>query len=136
MTTLYFKMLDNGKLPESIKQNLIDVLPEYAGKEISITIQEKKKKRNLDQNSYYWYQIIPHVREVRFSNGDPTTDEAVHEDLLTEFAPRVEAVGIKTMQGKRPMRSKEMSVNEFSQYVTAITAAMADFGNPVPLREE
>lgn len=136
MNTIYITMLDDGKLPENGKTALASLLPSYAGKEISIVVQEKKEKRNLGQNSYYWSIIVPHVRKVRLDHGDPVTDEAVHEDLLCEFAPRKEAVGIKTMQGKRPMRSKEMSVKEFSDYVTAITAAMSAFGSPIPLREE
>ena len=60
----------------------------------------------------------------------------MHEDLLFEFAPRVEGKCFKINNGRRPMRSKEMSVKEFSEYVTVITAEMASFGSPVPMREK
>lgn len=136
MPKLFFKVLEGGKLPDGIKQSLLMILPELAGKEVYLEITEKKEKRNNPQNSYYWSQIIPHVRKVRAELGDPVSEETVHEELLHEFAPRVEGKAIKTDYGNRPMRSKEMSVKEFSEYVTAITAAMAAFGHPVPIKEE
>lgn len=136
MRTIHAKLLDGGKLPEGAKSALATILPEFAGKEVSITIKEKKERRNNDQNAYYWGVIIPHVRKVRAEHGDPVSEDVVHEDLLFEFAPRVEGKALKTDNGKRPMRSKEMSVKEFSEYVTVITATMANLGFPVPLEGE
>mgnify|MGYP001558586097 CR=1 FL=1 len=65
MRKLFFKVLEGGKLPDGAKQNLLTILPGFAGKEVSLTIEEKKERRNNDQNAYYWSQIIPHVRKVR-----------------------------------------------------------------------
>jgi len=96
MNTLYCKMLDDGKLPDGAKSALATLLPKYAGKEISITIAEKKDKRNLEQNKFYWKVIVPHVREVRAKHGDMVGEDTAHEDLLFEFAPRLEGRCIKT----------------------------------------
>ena len=114
MKRLKFFVTSDGKLPEGVRETLKWLIPTFAGKQVELTLGEAKDKRSLEANSYYWAVILPHVRKVRFENGDPVSEEAVHEDLLVEFAPRVEAVGIKTMLSTRPMRSKEMNVHQFS----------------------
>jgi hypothetical protein len=135
MNTYSFCVLENGKLPEGIRNTLANIFPSYAGKRLKMTISEYKEKRSLDQNAYYWSGIVPHVRKVRFDMGDPLTIEQVHEDLLAQFAPGKEAKRLDGAPYNRPMRSKEMSVGEMAEYITAITACMAEFGHPVPTRD-
>lgn len=135
MTTLTFYMQDDGKLPVGIRESLSHMLPKFAGKKLRLTLVEAKEKRSLDQNALYWAAIIPHVRQVRFDAGDPVSEEQVHEDLLSEFAPRVESKKLDGSIVIRAMRSKEMSVPQFSDYVTAIIARMAEFGNPLLIME-
>jgi hypothetical protein len=133
MKTYSFCILPDGKLPDGMRATLANVFPSFAGKRIKMSIAEHKEKRSLDQNAYYWSVIVPHVRKVRFEMGDPLTVDQVHEDLLAQFAPGKEA---KRMDGKpynRPMRSKEMSVGEMADYITAITACMADYV-PIPIQ--
>lgn len=128
-----FMVGDNGKLSDASRQIMANVISTFAGKWIKIAVSERKEKRSLDQNSYYWGVIVPHVRKVRFESGDPLTAEQVHEDLLAQFAP---SVTMKRLDGAiytRPMRSKEMSVAEMATYITAITETMAAFGEPVPV---
>ncbi len=135
MNTYSFCILPDGKLPEGMKATLANVFPSYAGKRIKLTVAEYKEKRSLNQNSYYWSAIVPHVRRVRFDMGDPLTIEQVHEDLLAQFAPSAMAKCLDGRKYARAMRSKEMSVAEMAEYITAITACMAEFGHPVPIRE-
>lgn len=136
MITYTFCMLENGKLPLGIKETLARILPSFAGRKVKMSIAEAKEKRSLDQNAYYWVAIIPHIRQVRFDAGDPVTLDQCHEDLLEEFAPRVECKRFGGEGYTRSMRSKEMSVPEMANYLTAITARMAQFGNPIPLNEK
>lgn len=135
MTTLTFFILPDGKLPHGIKDTLARLIPSMAGKKVNLSLIEAKEKRSLDQNSYYWGVIVPHVRQVRFDMGDPLSPEKVHEDLLVDYAPLVDAKTLTGKSYKRPMRSKEMSVDQMAQYITAISAVMAQFGNPIPLQE-
>lgn len=130
-----FQLSANGSMPDAIAHVFTNALLSFSGKKVRISIEEAKTIRSLDQNSYYWGVIVPHVRKVRFDMGDPTTVEQTHEDLLAQFAPSKEARKLNGETYERPMRSKEMSVNEMSQYVTAITACMAEFGHPVPMRD-
>lgn len=107
------------------------IFPAYAGKKISLAINESKEKRSLDQNAYYWAGVVPHVRQVRFDAGDPVSMDQCHEDLLEEFAPRITCKRIDGTPYTRAMRSKEMNVKQMAEYITAITARMAQFGNPI-----
>lgn len=135
MTTYTFCILPDGRLPVGIKETLARVFPSFAGKKVRLSLSEAKEKRSLDQNAYYWVAIVPHVRHVRFEMGDPLSIDQVHEDLLSQFAPTVSG---KTLKGNiylRPMRSKEMSVQQMADYITAITGLMAEFGHPVTMQE-
>lgn len=132
MNSYSFCVLENGKLPDGIKSILANIFPLYAGKRLKLTIAEHKEKRSLDQNSYYWSAIVPHVRKVRFDMGDPLSIEQIHEDLLSQFAPVKSSRRLDGSAYIRPMRSKEMSVGQMAEYITAITGVMAEFGFPVP----
>lgn len=135
MNTYTFCMLETGKMPDGMRQTLANILPAFAGKKLKLTIAEAKEKRSLDQNAYYWSAIIPHVRKVRFDMGDALSIDQVHEDLLAQFAPSVRAKTADAKAYVRPMRSKEMSVPQMADFITAITACMAEFGSPVPIMD-
>jgi NinB protein len=136
MTTFPFYVTEDGKMPVGARETYIRLLKELAGKKVTISIKEAKEKRSLDQNAYYWAAIVPHVRKVRLEAGDPVTIEQCHEDLLSEFAGRVECHTLHGEVYSRPMRSKEMNVSQMADYITAITAAMSAFGAPVPIQNE
>jgi hypothetical protein len=136
MTTYTFCMNEDGKMPVGIKETLARLFPSLAGKKIRLSIEEAKDKRSLDQNAYYRGFVLTHVRHVRLENGDPVSLDQAHEDLLEQFSPRVEG---KTLLGKpysRAKRTHEMNVEEMANFITVITATMADFGNPMPIRED
>lgn len=135
MTTYTLIVQPDGKLPVGIRETLARVFPSYAGKKIRLSIQEAKEKRSLDQNALYWVAVVPAVRAARLDMGDPLTLENVHEDLLAQFAPTVTG---KRMNGSiytRPMRSKEMSVPQMAEYMTAIIAWMAQMGYPIETKD-
>lgn len=129
-------MLANGKMPDGMRSTLANVFPSYAGKKIKLSISEAKEKRSLDQNSYYWTAIVPYVRKARFDMGDPLSIDQVHEDLLGQFSPTIDAKKIDGSLYVRVKRSKEMNVNEMASYITAIIGFMASIGYPVPIHED
>lgn len=98
-----------------------------------LVIEEAKDKRSLGQNSYYRGFILPHVRQVRFDGGDPISLDQAHEDLLEQFAPHVEGATLLGKKYSRPKRTHEMNVEEMANFITGITAQMAQFGSPVPM---
>lgn len=135
MRPFNFQVQEDGKLTQFSRQLCANAIADFAGKWIQLTIGERAEKRSLDQNAYYWTAIAPHVRKVRFDMGDPVTIEQTHEDLLEEFAPRVTGTRLDGSTYSRPMRSRHMSVGHMADFITAITARMAEMGEPVPVRE-
>lgn len=136
MATYTFCMMNDGKMPIGVKETLARIFPTFAGKKVKLSISEAKEKRSLEQNSYLYGVIEPHVRFVRAEMGDPVSLDQVHEDLLTEFAPTVTGKRIDGTIYIRPMRSHEMNVAQMADYVTAITARMAQFNYPVPMQDQ
>jgi len=132
---LHFYVTPEGKLPEVIKKNLQTIIPTFAGKRIRFEIKEWKETRSIDQNSYYWGVILPHVRMVMLESGDANTVEYWHEALLSTFAPLVDVVNIHGEVIKQPQRSHQMDVATMANYITAISAEMASRGFPVPIKE-
>jgi hypothetical protein len=136
VTTYTFIVGNDGKIPVGMRETLAKVFPSFAGKKVRLSVAEAQEKRSLDQNSYYWGVIVPHVRWARFEMGDALSLEQVHEDLLKQFAPIMTSQMLNGVPYGRPMRSKEMSVSQMANFITAITATMAEFGYPVPARAE
>ena len=129
--TLSFRIQPDGKLFPGTREMLSKLFPLYADKLVRFSIEEAKEKRSLDQNAYYWVAIVPAVRAYRLELGDPLSKEQIHEDLLSQFAPTVTGKKLDGTIYTRPMRSKEMSVNEMATYLTAITGWMATEGYPI-----
>lgn len=58
MRKLSFTMQENGKLPEGVKQNLLTILPLYAGKHLLMTIEEWRDRISDKQRKYYFSVIV------------------------------------------------------------------------------
>jgi len=135
MPSYTFYMQEDGKLPASIRQTMVNVCPTFAGQKVRLSIAEAKDKRSLDQNSFLHGVVIPHVRMARLDMGDPITLDQCHEDLLAQFAPTVTAKRLDGSIYARPMRSKEMNVEQMALYLTAIQGFMGEMGYPIKERE-
>lgn len=105
----------------------------YIGQRVAIEIRPAGKKRSNQANAYYWAVIVPHVRNFRLEQGDPVSIEQVHEDLLQDYSPTTTGRRLSGAGYIRPLRSSEMSVQQMNDYITAITATMAQMGAPVPM---
>lgn len=132
MRPLHFRVLPNGRLPDGIRETLKRVIPEYAGQYMTLELKQRKEKRNLDQNAFYWGVIIPEVRKYKLEQGDAMCEDEIHEELLNIFAPRQEKVDMMGNPYNCILRSSKMDVQQFSLYCTAIIAKMAEFGHPIP----
>lgn len=134
MKNLTFVITEDGKLPMGIRETLKRYIPTLSGKKVTLSLGIAKDRRSLEQNRLYW-KVVEHVRSVMLEAGDPMPKEHWHETLLEQFAPRVEYTDLNGVLKTRPMRSKEMNVEQMSDYITAIMAEMANRGDPVPMED-
>lgn len=130
-----FIVTPEGKLPVGIASTLTARLKELAGKKCTIELLEAKDKRSLNANAFYWSVVLPIVRQFRLEQGDAVSIEQIHEDLLSEFAPLVESKLLDGAIKLVPKRSKNMNVEEFSNYLRAIEVRLNQFSIYLPVME-
>lgn len=88
-------------------------LQQFAGKKVTIEVQERKSTRTMNQNSYYWLYLGIIAEETGHST----------EDLHELFKGKFLSSGIKEIFGEK-VRSKQsttqLSVGRFVEYLMQI----------------
>ena len=75
----------NGKCTTN-KGSISKAFEQFEGKEITITIEKKRRKRSNEQNAYLWGCVYPLVKIGFFeSYGEVFSIEEVHEILKMKF---------------------------------------------------
>lgn len=84
---------------------------------VTVTITNKRPKRTVSQNNYYWGAYLPAIAE---ETGDYDL-EALHEFFKRKFLAKetVEIFGEAVLKTKS---TTELSVLEFSEYIEKIAA--------------
>lgn len=85
MKITYFGHVVNGSLKIVNRQMFDGELLQYEGKEVSITVDKKRKQRSSPQNRYYWGCMIPMVMEGLIHMGHQVDTEITHEFLKANF---------------------------------------------------
>lgn len=103
-------------------------------KPIIITLSVAKKKRSLNQNSYYWGSIIPAFAKVLEKWGNDTeltsNPDYVHEVIKTSgiFKSEWELL-VKSPKGERKLRTTtKLNTQEFTEFVERIIRICAENG--------
>ena len=120
------------------RMQIKDVLKQFEGKVVQISIQRKKNARTPLQNRYYWSCIVPIWKELLLNEwGDFYTKEATHEFLKMNFGYE-ELVNEDTGEVLRRVKSTtENSTIEMEQYHEICRRkAYEFFGAVIPLPNE
>jgi hypothetical protein len=103
------------------------IVSNFAGKEIEITVQRKRRRRGLAQNNYYWGVIVPVVTAALIDAGYKVGKESTHEFLKATFNRR-EIVNETTGEILSTIGSTtDMTTVEMMEYFAEITAWAAEF---------
>jgi len=62
-----------------------DVAKLFAGRDIVVTFERKRRKRSLNQNAYYWSVIIQFITDAMNEAGENVAPQEVHEFLKFRF---------------------------------------------------
>lgn len=92
----------DGKRWDTVKRFL-------EGKEVDISIGPHRKKRSVNQNSYYWGVVVAMIAEAA---GYPTPEEA-HDALRLHFLGQHREGQLPTMKS-----TAELSTTEFEDYLS------------------
>ena len=94
-------------------------LADYEGKEVIISIRERKNTRSNLQNAYYWAAVVPIVRDAMRDAGHRLTIEEMHLMLRAKFLNEPLHLGDGTFIDQ--IRSTtSLTKSEFSNYIEDI----------------
>lgn len=120
MTHEIISQVKDGKLTRNIPQ-LTEVIKSFEGKEITIKIEKRKKKRSNPQNSYLWSCVYPIVQNCLKEAGNTFSVNDVHELLKCKFLKETILVNEETGECiERVKSTTELSTVEFMTYVMEI----------------
>ena len=125
----------NGNITQNRKR-IKDVLESFEGKDITLTIQKKRKSRSVPQNAYMWGVIIPLMAyAVKNEWGELWSYEKCHEFFKMRFL-FTEKINEDTGEIVRiPKSTTENTPSEQEDYHTEIRQFMLEFFNvtcPLP----
>lgn len=137
MSIQFFSKVEGGHIDMNCRQAIATALKSLDGKTAKITIEERKKKRSSNQNSFYWGYLIPPIVNMFNEHGNNVNSEQVHEYLKAEVGGLNQHVilpdgEVKIMAGS----STILRAMEFEDYLTKIRAWAASFGLILPFPNE
>jgi len=97
------------------------ILENFVGKELTITIDEKKKPRSVAQNAWYWGVAIPTIiAAIQDYEGIRYTKEEIHQFikqcLLVEGSKKASILGIDIQLKKEFKSTSQMSTVRFNEF--------------------
>lgn len=116
-------------LPQNFKR---DVLAAFAGKEIEVTVERKRKKRSLNQNAYYWGIIVAQIHAAMNQSGENVEPNEVHEFLKFRFL-RVQKIDEETAEliYEYGRSTQKLNTVEFALYLDNCIQFAAQYLNIV-----
>lgn len=103
----------------------------FEGKDITITIEKKKRKRSLDQNAYLHGVVFPMCREAFTEVGYNYTPEETKTDLKRMFAV-YEKVNEKTGEIRDYIKdTSDMTTTEMMDFIAQIQQWASEFAGVV-----
>lgn len=130
-------MIKNGRMNDTCRLLIVDVLKGFEGKFAKITIEERKNKRSLSQNAFYWGVMIPLIVSMFNEYGNNVNSEGVHEFLKSEVG-KLESIIVMPNGEVKCIRGSSAALKTagFEEYLTKIRAWAAEFGLILPMPNE
>ncbi|OQB05447.1 MAG: hypothetical protein BWY21_01994 [Parcubacteria group bacterium ADurb.Bin216] len=106
--------IKNGKLVFNRAKDFADYCKTLVGKELMLTLTDKKAKRSDNQNAYYWSVIVKDLSEELGYE----TDE-IHLLLKEMFIPK-KYMTVKGLEFAVIPSTTKLSTKEFKEYIEKI----------------
>ena len=114
---VYLSSVKDGVINSYVLDSLLKGIELFDGKRICITVEQKRNKRSLNQNKYYWLVVIGcFIQGAEEAWGEKITREAAH-DILKIQCNGKEQVNTDTGEViKIQQDTKSLDTFEFEQY--------------------
>lgn len=130
---IFTRISESGKMPHSEAEKLREGMKAHYGKDVVITVERKRRKRSLNQNSYYWGIVIPMVQHMLVDFGNDVDPEETHA-FLKEHVGKLTGA-IVDGKGKRlaiVKSSASLNSAEFEVFLERIKRWAAAWGTVIP----
>ena len=95
------------------------------GKPLRIIVTSDEKKRNAEQNRFYWGPVLTTIAEQAYVDGRQFDKDTWHEYLARKFGVCDEVVLPDGEIITRRKSTTQMTVGEFSEYLNRVQAYAA-----------
>ena len=85
---------------------------------LQVECSEENKKRNVQQNKYYWKAVLQQIERDAWVEGQQYSAEVWHEAAKRKFIGCVDLPG----GGRMGISTTTLGVNEFAEYVNKVEA--------------
>lgn len=122
---------EQGKLHID-RQRFANDVRQFAGKEITLTIAKRSKRRSDLQNAYLWAVVYPCVLQGLIDVGydiEPNDTELAHEWCKKEFLQnrKIEKKDVPGEFITIPASTTGLTTEEFNQYIERISQFSAEY---------
>lgn len=132
----FFGMVDDGGAFLQMRA-LQDTLRTLAGKYVTVKIKERKRRRSLSQNAYYWGVIVERIRIALFDAGHVMDSAEVHEMLKKDVMKLSRVIDIKGKLYVTSGTTTDKTTMEFETYMDIVREwAASELGLIIPLPNE
>ena len=101
----------------------------FLEKDVTVTVEKKKRKRSLHQNNFYWGVVIPIVKQGLIDVGYRVTIDDTHELIKAKFIKK-ELVNENTGEILPSIGSTtELTTTEFMDLIAEIQQWAAEYLN-------
>lgn len=112
MTPIFTGLVAGRKLQLDSRDQFDTYLLSLEGKQVEVTVEKMKRKRTVDQNSYYWLILTTIGKELGYTSHD------VHELMKSMFLKRPLWVRGKFVSTTRSTTS--LDTIEMTEYIERI----------------
>jgi hypothetical protein len=130
MKLKYAGEIKGGKLTIFKRQDFLECIDRIGELEVNIIIEQRKKKRSNNQNSYLWGVVYPIVRDCLKNQGWVLSLDEVHEFCKGKFN-RKDIVDVDTgeLLGSYGGSTSELDTFSFNEYFESIIRWVSEYFN-------
>lgn len=129
--------LENGVLPEMLKDSIMDFVKQFGGKKIVVKIKEWRKPRSAKQNKYMFGIIGKYLVPVYREGGNDWDAFDIHECIMAELGYTTVVFDPKGRPYRKRMHSSDFNTMNMEEYLSRFRAyCSANLGVFIPLPNE
>jgi hypothetical protein len=120
MKASFSGFISRGKMAVHDKKGLSDFVSAIDNMDVVLTIEKKKRRRSLSQNSYYFSVVVPMIRSRFIELGHDVNMSETHEFLKARFN-KVDIINEHTGEVfSFPRSTSDLTTVEFMAYIERV----------------